>query len=379
MEAAAGAAHGRVGGADESTAVKERIMAAVKIGFVGVGAQGQAAHLRNFVTVPDCEVVALAEVREGLGKTVAERYGVPRVYRDHEEMLASEKLDGIVASQPFTRHGVLVPELLKAGVPVFTEKPLAGAVEVGERIVKAVEASGTWHMVGYHKRSDPATMYGKAEIDRLKTTGELGALKYVRLLMPAGDYIAGGFRVLAQSDEPWPALEWDPPAADMDGETLKQYEGFVNYYIHQVNLMRHLLGGPYRATYADPSGVLMVAESDSGICGTIEMSPYVTTIDWQEHALVAFEHGYVRIDLPAPLAYNRPGRVEIMRDPGGGATPTTCSTTLPWVHAMLQQAMNFVAAIKGEMPPLTTAQEALEDLRVARKYTDLLMSVRAAR
>jgi len=41
--------------------------------------------------------------------------------------------------------------------------------------------------------------------------------------------------------------------------------------------------------------------------------------------------------------------------------------------------MNFVAAIKGEMPPMTTAQEALEDLRVARKYTDLLMNVRATR
>ena len=48
-------------------------------------------------------------------------------------------------------------------------------------------------MIGYHKRSDPATMYAKAEIDRLKSTGELGAMKYVRITMPAGDWIAGGF------------------------------------------------------------------------------------------------------------------------------------------------------------------------------------------
>jgi predicted dehydrogenase len=353
-------------------------MAPVRIGFVGVGGMGQCAHLRNYVTVPDCEVVALAEIRENLGKTVAQRYGVPHVYNSHEEMLANEQLDGIVSAQPFSRHGVLVPELLKAGVPVLTEKPLAASVQVGEAIVAAVEASGTWHMVGYHKRSDPATMYGKAEVDRLKSTGELGALKYVRVLMPAGDWIAGGFNVLVSTAEPWPAVEWDPPAPDMDDETRREYEAFVNYYIHQVNLLRHLLGEPYRATYADPSGVLMVAESDSGVCGTIEMSPYVTSIDWQEQALVCFEHGYVKIDLPAPLAYNNPGRVEILRDPGG-ATPMTCSPTLPWVHAMRQQAMNFVAAIKGERPPMTTAQEALEDLRVARKYTDLLMSVRAAR
>ena len=344
----------------------------VRVGFVGVGGMGQCAHLRNYVTVPDCEVVAIAELREGLGKRVAEKYGVPRVYKDHEAMLASEKLDGIVASQPFTRHGTLVPELLKAGVPVFTEKPLAGCIEQGERIVRAIEASGTWHMVGYHKRSDPATMYAKAEIDRLKASGELGPLRYVRILMPAGDWIASGFIDLIGSDEPMPPLEWDPPPSDMDAETYQQYSGFVNYYIHQVNLLRHLLGEPYRVTHGDPAGVLLVAESESGVTGAIEMSPYTTTIDWQESALVCFQHGWVRIDLPAPVASNRPGKVEIYRDPGGGAQPALVSPTLPWVHAMRQQAMNFVAAIRGEREPMCRAQEALEDLRVARQYTVLV-------
>ncbi|MBM3476836.1 MAG: Gfo/Idh/MocA family oxidoreductase [Armatimonadetes bacterium] len=344
----------------------------VRIGFVGVGGMGQCAHLRNYVTVPDCEVVAIAELREGLGKRVAEKYGVPRVYKDHEAMLAAETVDGIVASQPFTRHGTLVPELLKAGVPVFTEKPLAGCIEQGEKIVRAIEASGTWHMVGYHKRSDPATMYAKAEIDRLKQTGELGPLRYVRVLMPAGDWIASGFLDLIGSDEPMPPLVWDPPASDMSPEVFEQYLGFVNYYIHQVSLLRHLLGEPYRVTFADPAGVLLVAESESGVTGTIEMSPYTTTIDWQESALVCFQHGWVKIDLPAPVANNRPGKVEIYRDPGNGATPQLTTPTLPWVHAMRQQATNFVAAIKGEREPMCTAQEALEDLKVARQYTDLL-------
>ena len=43
----------------------------VKIGFVGVGGMGQCAHLRNYVTVPECEVVALAELRERMDLTVA--------------------------------------------------------------------------------------------------------------------------------------------------------------------------------------------------------------------------------------------------------------------------------------------------------------------
>ena len=343
----------------------------VRIGFVGTGGMGQCAHLKNYVTVPGCEVVAIAELRPELAKRVAARYGIPRVYPTHEAMLAEEELDGIVASQDFTLHGVLVPRLLEYGAPLLTEKPLAGCIEAGRKILDALDASGTWQMVGYHKRSDPATMYAKREIDRLKDSGELGALRYVRVLMPAGDWIAGGFNDLIGTDEAVPPLDHEPPASDMDEAAFEEYTSFVNYYIHQINLLRHLLGEPYKVAYADPSGVLLAAESESGVAATIEMSPYTTTIDWQEEALAAFEHGYVKLTLPAPVALNRPGRVEILRDPGEGVTPETIVPTLPWVHAMRQQAMNFVAAIRGEMRPLCEAREAMADLEAAREYIRL--------
>ncbi|MBI2951382.1 Gfo/Idh/MocA family oxidoreductase, partial [bacterium] len=182
----------------------------IRIGFVGVGSMGQCAHLRNYVTVPGCEVVAVAEMREKTGWRVAERYGIPKVYRTHEEMLANEKLDGIVASQPFTRHGVILPDVLRRGIPVFSEKPLAASVEVGERIVRAAREGRTWHMVGYHKRSDPATICARVEIEQLKESGKLGRLHYVRITMPAGDWIAGGFTDLIREDDPKPQLEYDP-------------------------------------------------------------------------------------------------------------------------------------------------------------------------
>lgn len=344
----------------------------VRIGFVGVGGMGQCAHLRNYVTAPGCEVAAVAELREKTARRVAGRYGIPKVYRTHAEMLENERLDGIVAPQPFTRHGILLPDLLKRGIPIFSEKPLAASVEVGERIVGAAREGKTWHMVGYHKRSDPATMYAKAEIDRLKASGEVGSLKYVRITMPAGDWIAGGLTDLIRGDDPAPELDFDPPAPGVDGAAFREYVSFVNYYIHQVNLMRHLLGEPYSVTYADPKGVVLAGQSQSGVPCVIEMSPYRTSVDWQESALVAFERGYVRLDLPAPLASHRPGSVEVLRDPGNGATPEVVRPHLPWVHAMRQQAIHFVKAVRGEAPPPCDSEEALEDLRVAREYMRLL-------
>ncbi len=343
----------------------------LRIGFVGVGGMGQCAHLANYATLEDCKVVAIAELRPKTAELVAGKYGVPKVYADHRKMLEKEELDGVVASQPFSRHAVLLPELYGSVDYLFTEKPLAVSPQAGEKLVEAAERTGCTHMVGYNKRSDPATIHAKAVIDRWKASGEMGALKYVRILMPAGDWIQGGFTGLIDGGDDRPSLETEPRLLDMDEKTGQKYVAFVNYYIHQINLMRHLLCEPYRVTYAENSGVLLAVESDSGVPGVIEMTPYRTTVDWQEEALVAFEKGYVRLSLPAPLATHRAGTVEVYADPGEDVTPQRTSPALPWVHAMHQQAINFLKVIRGEMQPPCDAVEALEDLKVAREYIRL--------
>ncbi|MFC1735569.1 Gfo/Idh/MocA family protein [Candidatus Hydrogenedentota bacterium] len=345
----------------------------VRIGFVGVGNMGQCAHLKNYATIDECEVVAIAELRSDLRKKVSQRYGVGKTYENHSDMLASEELDAIVASQAFNHHGLLLPELLATGKPVFSEKPIAASIEVGEKIVQAEKDGGSFLMVGYHKRSDPATMYAKEKIEELRASGELGALTYVRIVMPAGDWIAGGFNDMIKSSESIPGTEIDPPPSDMTEDEHKRYISFVNYYIHQVNLMRHMLGTPYHVKYVDPSEVILAVEGENGVPGVIEMTPYSTTIDWQEEILVCFERGYVKLTLPAPVALNRPGKVEILHDPKKGETPETVAPQLPWVHAMRQQAMNFISAVRGDSQPLCTAEEALEDLKNAREYYSILL------
>ncbi len=345
----------------------------IRVAFVGVGMMGQAAHLRNYASLRnDCEVVALSELRPQLGEAVARKFGVPRVYGDFAEMLGREKIDAIVASQQFSRHGLIVSELAKAGVPLFTEKPIAASVEVGERIVETVAANKTWLMVGYHKRSDPATVYAKKAIDELKQSGELGKLRYVRLSMPPGDWIAGGFNDYIGTTETSPVLAEDPKPRDMDKATAQSYEAFVNYYIHQINLMRHLVGEACKVTYADPAKVLLIAHSASGVPCTLEMAAYTTSIDWQETALIGFDHGYVTLSLPAPLAHNRAGTVEVFKDPGNDATPVLLQPQMPWVHAMRAQAIAFIKAVRGEAPAPCLAADALEDIRMARDYIRML-------
>jgi predicted dehydrogenase len=349
----------------------------IRIGFVGVGGMGQAAHLRNYMTEGDCEVVAIAELRPKIREAVKQRYGIAKAYASHQELIANEKIDGIVASQQYGIHGQLVPELLKAGVPVLTEKPIGRSSEVAEKLVAASKASKGKLWVGYHKRSDPATAAGKKTIEELRKSGELGKYKYLRVCMPPGDWVAEGFTQNIGSDDPYPPVVHDAEPAGMDKPTADHHNAFVNYYIHQVNLLRHLFGESYEVRYADPAGVVMNVTSASGIPGILEMAPYQTTIDWQEHALACFEKGYVRIDLPAPLAFNRPGKCTIFKDPGNGVAPTTTEVTLPWVHAMRNQARNFIKVCRGEQTDLCPAEDARADIAVADRYIELIKASRA--
>lgn len=346
----------------------------LKIGFVGAGNMGQMAHMRHYANIQECKVAALFEPRPELAARVAARYGIEKIYPTAQAMLETEKLDGIVVPQPFDRHGEIVTPLYQYGVPVLTEKPLAASVHVARQMVGALEESPTaFHMVGYHKRSDQATAWVKREIARVQESGELGAMSYVRITMPPGDWLGGGFDELLTSTEAMPPehqVPADPTDPELSGDQWSQYVGFVNYYIHQVNLLRYLFGEKYKVTFVDRKGVLLVVESESGVTGTIEMAPYRTSKGWDEGALVAFERGYFKMTLPEPLASGHAGTVEAFYGAENGEERRAIPS-LPPEGAMRTQAKNFLRAIRGECPPPAEAHEALQDLEIARDFLEL--------
>ncbi len=104
-------------------------------------------------------------------------------------------------------------------------------------------------------------------------------------------------------------------------------------------------------TYAEPTGTVLAVQGRVVWAGIIEMSPYQTNLVVAGIGVVAFEHGYIKIELPAPLASNVPGSVGIYRDPGKGKTPETIVPVLPPIHAMRQQAMTCACRERQSKPP----------------------------
>jgi predicted dehydrogenase len=194
------------------------VAAKVRIGFVGAGFMGQLAHIRSYALLRDeCELVALAEPRQRTAELVAARYGIGRVYRDHRELLESEQLDGIVAAQRFMYHAALLPELYPNVPHLFTEKPLALTAAAGDRLAHLAGESGCVHMLGYQRRSDPATVEAKRTVDAWKSSGDMGDLRYLRICYTDGDWTANASARFIDGGErppPFPAEELPPELVD---------------------------------------------------------------------------------------------------------------------------------------------------------------------
>ena len=343
----------------------------IKLGFIGAGYMGQLAHLQNYIQLEDCEVVAVADSKAEQARKVAAAYGVPEVYADYNDLLAREDIDAVVASQQYMNHVNIVPAVLNAGKHVMTEKPLTLFAENAMPLVELAEKKGLIHMVGYHKRSDPACELAKKYVRDAKASGAWGNLKYCRITMPPGDWV-GGSKPAIMTNEAYPAIDWEKRPEGVDEELFGKYNTFVNYYIHQVNLMRYFLEEDFEITYADKAGVLLVAETPSGITGAIEMETYSTSDDWQEKIMICFERGYIEIALPAPLASQQAGKLTVFTDMAGEGGKFV-THRLPNVHAMKNQAANFVRAVAGEIEPPCRSSEAVKDLISAMDYVRMWM------
>jgi predicted dehydrogenase len=168
--------------------------------------------------------------------------------------------------------------------------------------------------------------------------------------------------------EPMP--EWMPEPMQ------RRYNSFINFYIHQVNLLRYLIGEDYRVIYVDPGQKIMVAVSDSGVTCTLEMASYGLRNMWQEFYKICFEGGKIDLQIPAPLARQRPGNVCIYKTSGfgGSSEPQTIESFLPQKWSFLEQARHFVECLRGGAPTISPTSDAIKDLEVSEQYIRCLMA-----
>src|SRR5690606_5130774 len=117
-------------------------MSAIRLGYVRCGFMAQKVHLPNLLSIPGCEVIALAELRAELGSQVQQRLGIPKLYGDHQALLADPDVDAVAVSAAFAVQGEIARDALLAGKDVFMEKPMAVSLAQADALVAAAKQAG---------------------------------------------------------------------------------------------------------------------------------------------------------------------------------------------------------------------------------------------
>jgi myo-inositol 2-dehydrogenase/D-chiro-inositol 1-dehydrogenase len=131
-------------------------------------------HARSLATMPDVEIVAIADVREAAARALSDAVG-GKPTTDALGVAAMPDLDGLVIASPEDSHEALAMAAFEQGTMVLCEKPLAVGVDACQRIVDSEVAMGRRLLqLGLMRVYDPAHVQLAAEV------AELGELHHIR-------------------------------------------------------------------------------------------------------------------------------------------------------------------------------------------------------
>ncbi|MDR3267759.1 MAG: inositol 2-dehydrogenase [Tannerella sp.] len=166
-------------------------MANLKLGVIGAGRIGKV-HMATLVqSVPEADVVALADVNIAGAKSLAEQYGIPFVSADYKEIIHHTEVQAVVICSPTDTHAKYIVETAQAGKHIFCEKPVDLSLDVIQNAIDEVKKAGVKLMVGFNRRFDP----NFKKVHDMVAAGKIGDPSILKITSrdpapPAPQYIA---------------------------------------------------------------------------------------------------------------------------------------------------------------------------------------------
>ncbi|SDS22171.1 Gfo/Idh/MocA family protein [Bradyrhizobium canariense] len=330
------------------------------IGIIGAGMVGQMCHLANFVTNPACRVVAIADLRPELAAAAATKFGVPRIYRSHREMLGDSEVTGVVVVTRRSATGPIVLDALNSGRHVLSEKPMAYTTAQATILVDAARQRNLVYSVGYMKRHDAGVAQAMLLLERLRRDGSLGRIVRARgwCLGGATGGVPDSF-VMTAEQRPDGLELWRDGPDWMPAAMRPGYDTFLNVFSHIINLARYVLGASPTLVESNvaASNAATLTLNFGGIACALELSNAGTGA-WREGLEIAFERGALTIELPAPFVAEE---ARVIFDDGGQISHLSRGHS--W--SFQRQAEAFVSDIVGNLQPLASGEDSVTDIALA--------------
>ena len=215
----------------EDRVVKD-IMGSIKQinwGFIGCGEVTEKKSGPAFNEVEGSKVVAVMSRSKDKARSYAERHHIRKWYTDAQELIDDPDVNAIYIATPPSSHATFAIMAMRAGKPVYVEKPLAASYNDCIRINRISEQTGVPCFVAYYRRYLPYFQKVK-EIIESGTIGNVVNVQ-VRVAVPPRD-----LDFQSGKEMPW-RLQPDIAGGGY----------FYDLAPHQIDLLQNLFGVITRA------------------------------------------------------------------------------------------------------------------------------------
>jgi len=192
-------------------------------GFIGCGSVTEKKSGPAFSKVEGSDVVAVMCRNIDKAKDYAERHSIGKWYDNAQDLIDDPQVNAVYVATPPASHAEYAIAAMKAGKPVYVEKPMAASYEECLQMNRVSEETGIPCFVAYYRRTLPYFRRVKQLIDE----GALGTVSTVQIRFAIPPYATDYDR----DNLPW--------------RVKKEIAGAGYFYdlaSHQLDLLDYLFG-----------------------------------------------------------------------------------------------------------------------------------------
>ncbi len=309
----------------------------MRVGVIGVGSMG-SNHARVYAEI--AELVGIADPDVKAGGAASNRFNAS-FFPDHKGLL-QEKLDAVSVCVPTSHHVRVAMDVIRAGVDLLVEKPLASTLAEARTIVDAAEDAGLTLAVGHVERYNPVINVVKMGLD----AGQYGDL----------------ITIAARRVSSFPTR-------------IRDVGVVMDLGVHDIDILRYLVGSPVETVYTlsgrrmherfeDHANLLL--RFKNGVNGFIEVN-WLTPMKVRRLSLTCLKN-FVEVDYTDQSVTVSASTL--------GPLDSANLYQIPLEHhaqrisvrkeePLKLELQDFLAAVREKRPPLVTGTDALETLKVA--------------
>jgi predicted dehydrogenase len=350
-------------------------MEEIKVGVIGLGEVAQLMHLPILRDMAGkFRIAAVSDPSPSLRAYAGERYQAAACPEPREVI---HRADAVFVLCPDQYHGEYAEEAIRAGKPVFVEKPVTLCLEDLDRLIALRESpSPGVVMVGYMRRYAEPFLKAKAILAREPRRTEY--LRVRDIICEGPFYIRQSRPVFRPRDLPEAILEEGrkrrreqvdraigPGAAEAQRSAYQMLTGLG---CHSLAAVRELCGLPrrIRSVVTDPQGLHLAAVFEyDGFIGVYEMVNDQRVVQFDAAIEIFQGDRKLLLKYETPYIRNQPLSLEVTTSTEEDSE-TVCYGP-SYRDPFRTELEEFYACIVEGRQPKTTLEDARQDLLLFRE------------